>query len=113
MPVTPLPPGPAPAPSSAGDSGGGTWITNTKYKTNFKDFTDLNLPLKMACNKAKKANKPVPSNTKGTEHCLSYHVAGFCWDNCARSKDHRSHTAAEHKALLAWCKECYHVGGPE
>ena len=33
-------------------------ITNTKYKT---DFKDLNLPLKTVRDKAKEANKPIPS----------------------------------------------------
>ena len=112
LPVTPSPPA-SPASPPARDSGRGTRITNTTYKTDFKDFKDLNLPLKTVRDKAKEANKPVPSNAKGTEHCLSYHVAGFCWDNCTRSEDHRTHTAAEHKALLAWCKECYRAGGPE
>jgi hypothetical protein len=62
--------------------------------------------------KAKEANKPVPKNDNNTEFCLSYHVLGFCWENCGRKEDHRAHQATERTKVLNWCNECYREGGP-
>ena len=56
---------------------------------------------------AKEASDPIPKNADGTEFCLSYHVLGFCWPNCARTQDHRPHTPEESTSLKAWCDQHY------
>ena len=117
VPLSPLSPSPPTPPATGGgadkDNGRGARVTNTKCHAAFKDFKDLGLSLKTVRDKAKEANVPIPQNAKQTEHCLSYHVAGFCWNNCARREDHRQHSPTEHKTLLEWCKKCYREGGPQ
>lgn len=103
---------PTAATAVSSTSGRGTRISNPSYHTDFAPFKALGLPLKSVRDKASAGNKPVPKNTAGTEHCLSFHVNGFCWDNCSRKDDHRTHKAPEHKALLEWCKTCYRSEGP-
>lgn len=93
-------------------NGRGTRISNASYHVDFTPFKALSLPLKSVRDKAAAANKPVPKNQAGTEYCLSFHVNGFCWDNCSRKEDHRAHKAPEHKALVEWCKICYRADGP-
>jgi hypothetical protein len=99
-------------PAATTGVGRGTRINNPAYHTDFATFKTLGLPLKQVRDKAIAANKPIPKNSKGTEHCLSYHVNGFCWDNCSRKEDHRTHTSQERKALVEWCKLCYRPDGP-
>jgi hypothetical protein len=66
----------------------------------------------MVRDRAREANRGVPNNDDHVEFCLSYHVLGFCWENCGRTQDHRSHRPAEHARLVAWCTDCYREGGP-
>jgi hypothetical protein len=110
------PPPPVAVPSQAAIPGSapgrGTRVNNPSYHADFLNFKTLGLPLKQIRDKAIAASKPIPKNTKNTEHCLSFHVNGFCWDNCSRKEDHRVHSAPEHKALVEWCKLCYRPDGP-
>jgi hypothetical protein len=109
-PGAPSNPAPAPAPAAAG--GRGARVSNTTAHAAFTPFRQLNLPLGTVREKAKEANKPMPTNDMQTEFCLSYHVPGFCWENCGRKEDHRDHHPSERSALLNWCTECYREGGP-
>jgi hypothetical protein len=104
--------GPSQVPSPAPGPGRGTRVNNPSYHADFLNFKTLGLPLKQVRDKAIAASKPIPKNNKNTEHCLSFHVNGFCWDNCSRKEDHRVHSAQEHKALVEWCKLCYRPDGP-
>jgi len=72
----------------------------------------MGLALRGVREAAAAAGHAIPTNASGTEYCLSYHVAGFCWDNCRRSEDHRNHTPAEKKTLSDWTNKCYRAGGP-
>jgi hypothetical protein len=99
------PTGPTP-PVTAGRTAG-TRITNANYHSDFAEFRTLNLTLKKVRERASAKNLPIPQNGQATEMCLSYHVQGFCWDNCSRLQDHKTHTPDEHKRLKEWCKECY------
>jgi hypothetical protein len=109
MPASALPPASAQVAPTAGR---GTRISNPSYHTDFTEFKALSLPLKSVRDKASAANKPVPKNNSGTEYCLSFHVNGFCWDNCSCKEDHHTHKVPEHKALVEWCKTCYRADGP-
>ena len=80
-----------------------TRVPNSSYQTDLQRFKDSGVSLSKAHEQAKEAGSPIPTNGKGTEVCLSYHVLGFCWENCARAEDHWAHTKEEHKALLEWC----------
>jgi hypothetical protein len=111
-PTTAPPVVPLTVPNASPAPGRGTRVNNPSYHADFLSFKTLGLPLKQVRDKATSANKPIPKNTKGTEHCLSFHVNGFCWDNCSRKEDHRTHSNHEHKALVDWCKVCYRPEGP-
>jgi hypothetical protein len=101
-----------PTPPGAPGTGRGVRIPNNQADAVFTPFRQLNLPIKVVRNKANDANKPVPKNANNTEFCLSYHVLGFCWENCGRKEDHRVHTAPERTTLVSWCEQCYREGGP-
>jgi hypothetical protein len=108
-------PAPAPAPYTSANptEGRRERITNTTYKApHFEQFKELGLSMRTVRDAAREAGKPVPTNTAGTECCLSYHVLGFCWENCGRKEDHRAHTAPEDQKLKEWCTSCYREGGP-
>jgi hypothetical protein len=115
-PASPAPapaPSPAPAPAPGGAvQGRGARVNNSSFHASFTPFRQLGLSLIMVRDRAREANRPVPNNDDGTEFCLSYHVLGFCWENCRRTRDHRSHQTAEHARLVAWCTDCYREGGP-
>ena len=88
-------------------------ITAESYlESEFAEFKNSGLSMRAVRDAAIAAEKPVPINSKGTEMCLSYHVLGFCWNNCHRAEDHRAHSASETNKLKAWCTECYKEGGP-
>lgn len=109
---TPAPTAPTTVNPVGSTAGRGTRISNPSYHADFAEYKALSISLKSVRDKAQAANKPIPKNHSGTEHCLSFHVSGFCWDNCSRKEDHRTHKAAEHKALVEWCKTCYRPDGP-
>jgi hypothetical protein len=114
-PVPPVPPAripqPAPAPVASGQTRGNR-ITNNQYDAEYAVFKELGLPIKDVRDKAKAKNKDIPKNSNGTEFCLSYHVLGFCWDNCNRKEDHRPQSAGDKARSLEWCRTCYREGGP-
>lgn len=89
-----------------------TRINNANYDERFQEFKQLGLRLAKVRELAEAANKPVPKNARNTEHCLSYHIMGFCWEQCRRAEDHRTLSADESNTLHTWCRECYREGGP-
>jgi hypothetical protein len=106
-------PAPAPyQPAPAAGGGRGARVSNNTTDASYTPFRQLSLPLAVVRDKAKEAGKPVPKNGNNTEFCLSYHVLGFCWENCGRAEDHRVHKDTERTTLINWCKECYREGGP-
>ena len=89
---------------STGTGAGRERVTSSNYlEGDFATFKNSGLSMRVIREAAIAANKPVPTNNKGTEMCLSYHVLGFCWNNCHRAEDHRAHTASENTKLKAWC----------
>jgi hypothetical protein len=112
---TPAATAPAPAPAAAqgpAQAARGARVPNNAADAAFSPFRLLGLALATVRDKAKEASKPVPQNDSNTDFCLSYHVLGFCWENCGRKEDHRAHQATERTKLLNWCTECYREGGP-
>ena len=98
---------------SAGTGAGRERVTSSNYLGgDFATFKNSGLSMRVIREAAIAANKPVPTNNKGTEMCLSCHVLGFCWNNCHRAEDHRAHTASENTKLKAWCTAYYREGGP-
>jgi hypothetical protein len=52
-------------------------VSNNSAHFAFTPFRQLSLTLAgTVCEKAKEANKPMPTNDMQTEFCLSYHVQG-------------------------------------
>ena len=88
-------------------------VTNVSYDAAFKEFKEKGIPIKTVREAAAAAGRKIPTNSRGTKMCLSYHISGFCFGNCSWHEDHRQHNAAEKAALLEWCKECYREGGPQ
>jgi hypothetical protein len=113
-PRAPAPRAPAPAPGPAlGGGGRGLRVPNPQVGADYSCFRGENIALAVVRDKAREAGKPVPLNANNTEFCLSYHVLGFCWENCGRKEDHRDHSTTERGTLSNWCKECYREGGPQ
>ena len=99
--------------SGANAGGRREGITAASYlESEFSQFKDSGLSMRAVREAVIAADKPVPINNKGTEMCLSYHILGFCWNNCDRAEDHRAHTTSETTKLKTWCTECYREGGP-
>lgn len=102
-----------PAATPAG-TGRGDRVNNTNYNDAIYGwYKALGLRVAGVRDKARDAGKPVPTNQTGTEHCLSYHVLGFCWSNCRKAEDHRQQQPAEQQVLTNWCATCWREGGPE
>jgi hypothetical protein len=78
----------------------------TPINPSFQRFVDMNLRVRDVMVRAGKDNR-VPTNSNGVEICLSYHLKGMCNTNCARSGDHKEHSAAEDQAILRWCEAHY------
>lgn len=93
-------------------AGRGERCSNNNHLPEYTAFKELGLPVKEIRDKAKVTGKPVPTNNQGTEMCLSFHILGFCWNNCGRAQDHKPHSPAETTKLQSWCKTCYRAGGP-
>jgi hypothetical protein len=86
-------------------------ILNTQFQADKYDrYKSLGLSIRAVREAAIAAGKPVPTNGKGTDFCLCFHVLGFCWQNCSRKEDHRTHTADEARKLTTWCAECFRAG---
>ena len=94
-----------PAPTTAASSR--TRVANNDYDPAMQSYKDSGVNLGTARDHAKQASDPIPTNSQGTEMCLSYHVLGFCWSNCSRVQDHRKHGSAETKQLKEWCDKHY------
>jgi hypothetical protein len=107
---SPAPPGPRTVVAAA--SGRGDRVLNGAYNPQYAPFKALGIRVADVRERAQEAGKPVPQNSRGVEFCLSYHVLGFCWNNCGKAGDHQAHNAADSSALLAWCGACYREGGP-
>lgn len=71
-------------------NGRGERCNNANYQSDYSSFKELGLPVRDVRDKAKAAGKPVPANDQGTEMCLSYHILGFCWNNCGKSGNHHN-----------------------
>lgn len=69
----------------------------------FDHFRLMNLSLRTVCDTARANSVAVPHNSAGVEQCLSWHVLGFCWTNCAHQTDHRVHTEAEDAEMITFC----------
>jgi hypothetical protein len=111
---SPSPRAPAPAPALASGAGRGLRVTNhLQGNGDFTGFRQEGLALATVRDVAKAAGRPIPKNDKNTEFCLSFHVLGFCWENCGRKEDHKVHSTGERAELTKWCKDCYREGGPQ
>ena len=49
------------------------------------------------------ATQPAPSAAEG-ERCLTWHLKGACYDDCARASDHAPLSTADQEALFQWVK---------
>jgi hypothetical protein len=49
------------------------------------------------------AGNHVPKDKDGGAFCMSYHITGNCWSNCARARNHRKLTDAEITSVATWC----------
>jgi hypothetical protein len=72
----------------------------------FPKFVDMNLRVRDVLQRAGPTNR-VPTNSDGTEMCLSYHMKGVCNSNCSRHQDHKEHQASEDNAIVSWCDRNY------
>ena len=86
--------------------GKGERVNNASYDEAFALYKSKGVPLKKLREDAVAANHAVPSGTQG-EMCLSYHILGFCWSNCARKAGHQTLVAGDKTKLLNWCREVY------
>ena len=84
-----------------------TRISNDGYDVAYQAYKDGNITMAQARDHARTNNAPIPKNAQGTEMCLSYHVLGFCWSNCARAADHQKQRPTDKTKLKAWCDEHY------
>lgn len=53
-----------------------------------------------------KRKSPAPrriGKAKKDRMCVSYHVLGYCQENCPSAKDHVRHTTSQDQALHEWC----------
>jgi hypothetical protein len=86
--------------------GKGDRANNTAYDEAFTFYKSKGIPLKKLRENALAANHPVPQGAHG-EMCLSYHILGFCWSNCARNAGHQPLSAPDKEKLVNWCREVY------
>jgi hypothetical protein len=93
-------------------TGRGKRCSNNSYQADYTSFKELGLPIKEVRDKARAAGKHVPNNSQGVEFCLSYHVLGFCWNNCGKAGDHQPHLVPDTTHLKAWCSKYYRAEGP-
>ena len=56
---------------------------------------------------ATKNGKKVPTDGKGRDRCMSWHVKGACYDNCPRRADHIKLATNEEDKIYKWCTEAY------
>ena len=82
-------------------------ISNTEYNKAYQVFKDKGLPLAQVRTHARAANDPVPTNERGIETCLCYHIHGYCWNNCSHLGDHQPQSAAEVARTVKWCTAHY------
>jgi hypothetical protein len=87
-------------------TGKGERVNNTNYDDSFTFYKSKGVPLKKLREDAVAANHPVPIGIQG-EMCLSYHILGFCWSNCARQTGHQTLAAGDKAKLQNWCREVY------
>jgi hypothetical protein len=88
-------------------AGWGARVSNGMMGPDYMGFCHEGLPLALVRDNARTASQPAPKNDKNTELYLSYHILGFCWENCCCKKDHKVHSVQERTTLTHWCKECY------
>jgi hypothetical protein len=54
---------------------------------------------------------PPSFRSKNTPTCISYHIRGFCYDNCRSAIDHTRIPEDKLKSLLEWCnQQCFKIG---
>ena len=82
-------------------------VLNPNYQAKFEVFKSSGKSIKSVREWAKEPGNEIPKNSKDTEHCLSYHCLGFCWDNCTRTEDHRKHSAEEDATIYSYCVEAF------
>jgi hypothetical protein len=82
-----------------------TMVRNPTPDARFAPFRDMNLSLRAVIESHPAI--PLPTNSTGTKHCVSYHVKGTCYSSCNRVEDHRVLSAAESSKLLVWCRAVF------
>ncbi len=54
---------------------------------------------------------PPSFRSKNTPTCISYHIQGFCFDDCRSAIDHTQIPEDKLKSLLEWCnQQCFKIG---
>ena len=84
-----------------------TKVLNLNYDSTYATHKGGGVQLKEARENGRTLSKYIPQNSDGTEMCLSWHILGFCYDNCARKQDHRKQKQTEKTDLQAWCQACF------
>ena len=84
-----------------------TRVPNLNYDERFTVFKESEARIRDIRNRLRTSGVEIPKNSQGVEHCLSYHILGFCWGNCTRTADHRPLSSAEATTLENWCTEHY------
>jgi hypothetical protein len=75
----------------------------TDYNSGYLPYKETGQRVREVLKKAVEKGRALPKNAQGVDMCVSYHVKGICNSRCGRKGDHRAHSEAETKSLLAWC----------
>lgn len=92
-------PVPAPAPAPALPGRGGAMVTNPSINRTWKTAFDN------ARRRLVELRSLAPVFANGAEVCLSYHLRGTCYDNCARAGTHRALNQQERTLMGTFCRD--------
>ncbi len=83
-------------------------VRNIMYKDDiFGPFKEMGIRAKVMKDSLRRCNVSYPTNSRGGNMCLTYHVLGICNSRCKHALDHYAHSAAEDETFRAWCVEHY------
>lgn len=84
-----------------------TTIRNEHYQETFQKFKAMGIRTATLQAHLKEKNIALPTNSKGEEICLAWHVVGMCNTNCNQHATHIKQSKADDAALLSWCETNY------
>ena len=89
---------------------GNNIVRNVHYKDAlFGTFKAMGIKSRTLKDNLKLRQVETPTNARGANMCITFHVVGVCNERCKFAADHGTHSDSEDATFQTWCTEHYKI----